>query len=68
MFQEAGDEVGGGVDWSGNSEVDGLERMGVGEEGRTLLNWPGCFRLRQETAVQPEIRLNLITSRTSPGE
>ena len=68
MFQEADDEVGEGVDHYEDGEVDSLERMGVGEEGSTLLNWPGCSRLREETALQPEIRLDLITGRNSPGE
>ena len=51
-----------------DDEVDGLERMGVGEEGRTLIDWSGYFRLREETAMQPEIRLNLVTGRTSSGK
>ena len=51
MLQEADDEIGGWVDWHGDGEVDCLERMGVGNEGRTFLNRPGCFRLGKETAM-----------------
>ena len=43
-------------------------RMGVGDKGRTLLDWRGYLRLREETAVQTEIRLDLVTGRTSSGE
>ena len=63
MFQEADDEVGGGVGCRGDGKVDGLERMGC-----IFLDWPGCFRLREETAMQPEIRIDLLTGRTSSGE
>ena len=65
MFQETKDEVGGGVDWRGDGEVDVLERRGVGEEGNTLLDWPECFRLRVETAVCNQ-KSDLIWSQVEP--
>ena len=51
VLQEADNEVGGWVDRSGDGEVNGSERLGVGEEGRTFLNLPECFRLRKKTAM-----------------
>ena len=51
MLQEADDEVGGWVDRRGDGEVDGLERQRVREEPLTLLNRPGCLRLRKKTAM-----------------
>ena len=41
VFQEVDDQVGGWVDQHCKGKVDHSERMGVGEEGCTLLDWPG---------------------------
>ena len=68
VVQEAGDEVGGCVDRSGGGEVDGQGRWGVGEERGAFSDRPGTFRLRKETPMQPEIRVDLSTGGTGSGE
>ena len=68
VFEEADDEVGGHVERPGGDEVDGQGRWGFGEERGACFDRPGIFRLRKETSMQPEIRVNLSTGRTGSGE
>ena len=51
VFQEADDKVRGRVDKHFNFEIDSSGKMVVGGEGHTLLDWPGRFWLRKESAM-----------------
>ena len=51
MFEEADDEVGGWVGRPGSDKIDGFGRDIIQGQGRTILDRPGVFGLREETAV-----------------